>query len=129
MSNKRKKDEVDFLEGFDFEAALAGEISGPEALVPNFSSQPQERGEHVSKIISKKSKRATDSKPAQTQKVEPKSIQDEDKTRVMPTEKTRVNPAEDPCKSRVMPTEKTRVNPAEDPCKSRVNENADLEET
>ena len=35
MSRKSKKDEVDLLEGFDFESVLAGEINGPEAFVPS----------------------------------------------------------------------------------------------
>ena len=34
MSRKRKEETVDLLEGFDFEAVFAGEIKGPEALVP-----------------------------------------------------------------------------------------------
>jgi len=35
VSKKRKRDEVDLLEGFDFDSILAGEIKGPEAFVPS----------------------------------------------------------------------------------------------
>jgi hypothetical protein len=37
--SKRKKDEVDLLEGFDFDAAFSGEIKGPEAFVPERSKE------------------------------------------------------------------------------------------
>ena len=35
MSKKGKKDDVDFLEGFDFDGAFAGKIKDPEAFVPD----------------------------------------------------------------------------------------------
>jgi predicted transcriptional regulator len=38
VSRKRKKDEVDLLEGFDFDSILSGEIKGPEAFVPQIDS-------------------------------------------------------------------------------------------
>ena len=39
MSKKGKRDEVDLLEGFDFDSILAGEIKGPEAFVPSHKNK------------------------------------------------------------------------------------------
>ena len=36
-NNKRKKEDVDFLEGYSFDEVLSGKVVGPEAFVPTFT--------------------------------------------------------------------------------------------